>query len=102
MSSARDEFTAAFNKNRTVLASFAKCESEAELHAVRDGFYLGMAKALSLHTTRTYSEPTQTRPSAFATLVSATSSLHMISAVWHSNPTHQKGPFTWPTGRLSV
>ena len=42
------EFTNAFNKNRTVLAGFAKCMGREELHVVRDGFYLGMSKALGL------------------------------------------------------
>jgi hypothetical protein len=46
LSAARAEFTAAFNKNRTTLAGFARCESLAELHAVRDAFHLGMASAL--------------------------------------------------------
>ena len=44
--SARAEFTAAFNENRVVLAEFARCNSARELHAVRDRFHLGMAKAL--------------------------------------------------------
>lgn len=43
---ARTEFTRAFNENRSVLARFAQCESLRELHAVRDGFYLGLAERL--------------------------------------------------------
>lgn len=42
------EFTNAFNKQRVVLAGFAKCKSKEELHVVRDGFYIGMAKHLNL------------------------------------------------------
>ena len=45
---ARLIFTDAFNKNRSVLAGFAKCENEEDLHVVRDGWYLGLAKNLSL------------------------------------------------------
>jgi hypothetical protein len=45
---ARLIFTDAFNKNRPVLAGFAKCESEEDLHIVRDGWYLGLAKGLKL------------------------------------------------------
>ena len=45
---ARIIFTNAFNKNRAVLAGFAKCESAADLHVVRDGWYLGLAKSLEL------------------------------------------------------
>ena len=48
LTEAQVDFTNAFNANRTVLAGFAKTQSEAELHCVRDGFYLGMAKALGL------------------------------------------------------
>lgn len=42
------EFTDAFNQNRGVLAGFAKCESALDLACVRDGFHLGMARALNL------------------------------------------------------
>eukprot|EP00943_MAST-04B_sp_MAST-4B-sp1_P007719 g7719.t1 len=42
------EFTNAFNKQRVVLAGFAKCNSKEELHIVRDGFYLGMCRHLGL------------------------------------------------------
>ena len=45
---ARVIFTEAFNKNRPVLAGFAKCESLEDLHIVRDGWYLGLAQALKL------------------------------------------------------
>jgi hypothetical protein len=45
---ARVIFTDAFNKSRSVLAGFAKCESLADLHIVRDGWFLGLAKNLSL------------------------------------------------------
>ena len=38
----------AFNQNRAVLAGFSKCESALDLACVRDGFHLGMAKALNL------------------------------------------------------
>eukprot|EP00444_Apocalathium_aciculiferum_P045901 CAMPEP_0183550706 /NCGR_PEP_ID=MMETSP0371-20130417/65733_1 /TAXON_ID=268820 /ORGANISM="Peridinium aciculiferum, Strain PAER-2" /LENGTH=254 /DNA_ID=CAMNT_0025754953 /DNA_START=30 /DNA_END=794 /DNA_ORIENTATION=+ len=47
---AEDEFTDAFNQNRVVLAGFAKCESALDLACVRDGFHLGMARALRLDT----------------------------------------------------
>lgn len=40
------EFTNAFNKNRPTLAGFAKCADAAELHVVRDGFYLGLGSEL--------------------------------------------------------
>lgn len=43
-----DKFINAFNKQRGTLAGFAKCVNEAELHIVRDGFYLGMATELRL------------------------------------------------------
>eukprot|EP00930_Biecheleria_cincta_P092246 TRINITY_DN82090_c0_g1_i1.p1 TRINITY_DN82090_c0_g1~~TRINITY_DN82090_c0_g1_i1.p1 ORF type:complete len:254 (-),score=65.84 TRINITY_DN82090_c0_g1_i1:35-796(-) len=42
------EFTNAFNENRHVLAGFAKCEKALDLACVRDGFHLGMARALNL------------------------------------------------------
>ena len=42
------EFTNAFNKQRVVLAGFAKCNTKEELHIVRDGFYLGMCRHLRL------------------------------------------------------
>eukprot|EP00927_Polykrikos_kofoidii_P039966 TRINITY_DN34255_c0_g1_i1.p1 TRINITY_DN34255_c0_g1~~TRINITY_DN34255_c0_g1_i1.p1 ORF type:complete len:269 (-),score=59.24 TRINITY_DN34255_c0_g1_i1:148-867(-) len=45
---AEDEFTDAFNRNRAILAGFSKCESAMDLACVRDGFHLGMAKALQL------------------------------------------------------
>ena len=41
-----DEFITAFNKQRTVLAGFAHCTTIEELHIVRDGFILGLAKDL--------------------------------------------------------
>eukprot|EP00928_Gymnodinium_smaydae_P041182 TRINITY_DN27878_c0_g1_i1.p1 TRINITY_DN27878_c0_g1~~TRINITY_DN27878_c0_g1_i1.p1 ORF type:complete len:257 (-),score=66.04 TRINITY_DN27878_c0_g1_i1:50-820(-) len=47
---AEDEFTEAFNQNRAVLAGFSKCESALDLACVRDGFHLGMARALQLET----------------------------------------------------
>ena len=50
LADARIIFTEAFNKNRPVLAGFAKCESLEDLHIVRDGWYLGLAKGLSLAT----------------------------------------------------
>jgi hypothetical protein len=40
------DFTNAFNENRAVLAGYAKCRNKADLSMVRDGFYLGMARAL--------------------------------------------------------
>lgn len=39
-----DQFINAFNKQRTVLAGFAHCTTIEELHIVRDGFILGLAK----------------------------------------------------------
>ena len=39
-----NEFINAFNKQRTVLAGFAHCTTIEELHIVRDGFILGLAK----------------------------------------------------------
>ena len=42
------EFTNVFNKQRVVLAGFAKCNTKEELHIVRDGFYLGMCRHLRL------------------------------------------------------
>lgn len=45
---AEDEFTDAFDQNRAVLAGFSKCEGALDLACVRDGFHLGMAKALRL------------------------------------------------------
>eukprot|EP00933_Yihiella_yeosuensis_P041849 TRINITY_DN3624_c1_g1_i1.p1 TRINITY_DN3624_c1_g1~~TRINITY_DN3624_c1_g1_i1.p1 ORF type:complete len:271 (+),score=76.38 TRINITY_DN3624_c1_g1_i1:54-815(+) len=45
---AEDRFTDAFNQNRGVLAGFAKCEGALDLACVRDGFHLGMARALAL------------------------------------------------------
>ena len=41
-----NEFIDAFNKQRTVLAGFAHCTTIEELHIVRDGFILGLAKDL--------------------------------------------------------
>ncbi|OEU14566.1 hypothetical protein FRACYDRAFT_241114 [Fragilariopsis cylindrus CCMP1102] len=41
-----DEFITAFNRQRTVLAGFAHCTTIEELHIVRDGFILGLAKDL--------------------------------------------------------
>eukprot|EP00536_Pseudo-nitzschia_multiseries_P000523 jgi/Psemu1/282395/fgenesh1_pg.6_\ len=41
-----DVFVAAFDKQRSTLAGFARCSNLQELHVVRDGFYLGMAKDL--------------------------------------------------------
>ena len=41
-------FTNAFNAQRFVLAGFARCGSEEELHVVRDGFYLGLASDLNV------------------------------------------------------
>lgn len=42
----RNTFTQAFDANRGTLAAFAKCESEADLDCVRDGFFLGMGAKL--------------------------------------------------------
>lgn len=41
-------FTNAFNNQRMTLAGFAKCNSEEELHIVRDGFFLGLASDLRI------------------------------------------------------
>lgn len=41
-------FTNAFNAHRMTLAGFAKCSSKEELHLIRDGFYIGLAKELRL------------------------------------------------------
>lgn len=40
------EFTNAFNQHRMLLAGFAKCANEEELHVVRDGLYLALARDL--------------------------------------------------------
>ena len=40
------DFTNAFNANRGVLAGFAKCNSESELHIVKDGFLLALGREL--------------------------------------------------------
>eukprot|EP00812_Abedinium_dasypus_P008594 NODE_2346_length_952_cov_417.820513.p1 GENE.NODE_2346_length_952_cov_417.820513~~NODE_2346_length_952_cov_417.820513.p1 ORF type:complete len:256 (+),score=44.37 NODE_2346_length_952_cov_417.820513:76-843(+) len=45
---AEEEFTDAFNQNRALLAGFSKAENALDLACVRDGFHLGMAKALHL------------------------------------------------------
>ena len=39
-------FTSAFNAQRKTLAGFARCANADELHAVRDGFFLGLASDL--------------------------------------------------------
>mmetsp|Transcript_17187 Transcript_17187/g.35914 ORF Transcript_17187/g.35914 Transcript_17187/m.35914 type:complete len:325 (+) Transcript_17187:48-1022(+) len=41
-----ESFVRAFDKQRSTLAGFARCSNLEELHVVRDGFYLGMAKDL--------------------------------------------------------
>ena len=41
-----ESFVRAFDKERSTLAGFARCFNLEELHVVRDGFYLGMAKDL--------------------------------------------------------
>ena len=40
------EFTNAFNRQRGILAGFAKCANQDELHIVRDGLYFGLATDL--------------------------------------------------------
>jgi hypothetical protein len=40
------EFTNAFNNQRELLAGFASCANQSELHIVRDGWYLGLAHDL--------------------------------------------------------
>lgn len=39
-------FVAAFDKSRSTLAAFAKCQSKRELGAVRDGFMLSLGSSL--------------------------------------------------------
>ena len=39
-------FTNAFNAQRGTLAGFAKCKNREELHMVRDGFWLGLAREI--------------------------------------------------------
>lgn len=40
------EFTNAFNQHRMLLAGFANCANAAELHVIRDGLYLALARDL--------------------------------------------------------
>ena len=41
-------FTNAFNRQRPLLAAFANCANQDDLHIIRDGLYLGLAHELAL------------------------------------------------------